>query len=270
MVSECASDTGLCVDTDKLCEEGEVCNTGGLCVVQMQMTFTPDRDITMLAGAFQNSNYGGCEQIAVGGIYPSGAPGGDERVIIGFDVNALSGQFSSIDAITLRIVVFKNVSSVNTLMEQVFAVSAANRDWTEGNGRCGGVNTGPTAIGDSTWSQRHLGSTPWAGSPGLGIASIDYVDTLLASRTFTAAPDNLPNAGDTIDFTFTGSPAELKSLIDTWLVDNVTNSQPNPGLLLLDTNGPNGAIGTQERVVAHSRESVTPALRPQLIVTYTP
>jgi hypothetical protein len=268
-VSECAPDTTECVESPVVCDEGQMCNPDtGNCT--LEMTFGADRDNTLLGGNHANTNFGvGCHFLIVGGF-----AGGDERAIIGFDVSALSGQFSSIEAITLRLTAGADAAADNTLTNQVFAISAENRDWTEGHAHsCGGGANG-TTVGDSTWNERHLGTspglngTPWEGSAGLSTAVADYDDTLLASNAFTAIPDNLPNLGDVIDFTFTGSSTELTNLINAWLDDNVTNSQPNPGLILLDPAGP--SADHNERVGFLSREVSDADQRPHLIVTYTP
>lgn len=71
-----------------------------------------------------------------------------------------------------------------------------------------------------------------------------------------------------IDFVFTGTTAQLTALIDAWLVDNVTNAQANPGLLLLQP-GFNVAGPDIVRMNFHTRVAADAGDRPKLIVTYT-
>ena len=61
--------------------------------------------------------------------------------------------------------------------------------------------------------------------------------------------------------------AALTALINTWMVDNVDNSQANPGLLLRD---PAPTVdNTRNRFTAYSTEEANAALHPQLIVEYS-
>ena len=238
----------------------------GAAHAQGSMTFITDRDVLMaeiaITGvpAFDDSNFGGCQDLSVG------RASGAHRSILSFDVSALSGQYSSIDSVTLRLVSSFDASSTTTLTTQVYAVTAANQNWVEGVGNCNS-NQDP---GTTTWNEKQLGSTPWAGSGGLSTPGVDYDPTLLGSASFTSVPDNLPNSGDVIDIVFTGSSAELTALIDQWLVDNVDLARPNPGLLLFDPDGSLNPTGPIERTLYHSRETATPGFEPQLIVGYTP
>ncbi|MGB6220451.1 DNRLRE domain-containing protein, partial [Haloferula sp.] len=175
----------------------------------------------------------------------------EENSVLSFDVSALSGLYSSIDSITLRLTISKiddnngNTTYVD-ITNNIYAVSAANRDWDEGA---------------ATWNNK-AAATPWAGSAGLATAGTDYVNTLLASHTFLSV--SAPTNGTTIDFGFGG---DLTGLIDGWLVDNVDNSQSNPGLLISD---PSFRTDAKLRTVYHSTEATNSDFHPELIVTYTP
>ncbi len=223
------------------------------------MTFTATEDTTILNGSLVNNNYGNNNPIASGTV-TSGIT--DQRSVLRFDVSALDGLYTSIDSITLRLF-YADDSSLNAgtavVTTDVHAISAANRAWVEG------ASTGAAQPGESTWNNLAHPSTSWAGSAGLGTADTDYDSTVLASSTIDLS--NLPADETAFDFTFTGSSAALTALIDAWLVDNVDNSQANPGLLLRD---PAPTVdNTRNRFTAHSTEDANAALHPQLIVEYS-
>jgi len=211
------------------------------------LSFTPDRDNTVIAGSFADDNFGSANNLSAGGVN-----GFDQRAILSFDVSALHGLYASIDSITLRFhgrlgdgYDVHNTTAV-PIVNELYAISGGNRGWGEST---------------STWNLRDTG-TPWAGSTGLGTVNTDYDGTLLATRTFTGGVTG------PIDFTFTGTTATLTALIDGWMVDNVTNSQPNPGLLLLDPS-PTLITGTRGRSNFYSKDETESAdLRPRLIVEY--
>lgn len=186
-----------------------------------------------------------------------GAFGGfDNRSLVGFDLTPLVGQYGQIYSVTLRLTVQSMAhDGTSTLTTEVHAISAANADWVEG---VGGINIGGVP-GDSTWVERHRGTTPgvngtpWAGSSGLNTPGTDYDTFVLASQSFTTAPAS----GTQVDFVFAGSDAELTALIDAWSVSNA-------GLLLFD---PVNHSGTN-RMIWYSRQATDSSLRPQLIVEY--
>lgn len=211
------------------------------------MIFQADRDNTMVGGGNANNNFGTAENLSAGTIGSA-----DQVTTISFDVSGLKGRYTSITSMTLRFrqrpVGGNDFDSTVDVTNELHAISAVNRDWSEMT---------------STWNARKTG-TAWAGSAGLGTAGTDYDSTLLASRTFTIS--NPPVAGEVIDFTFTGSDAELTALIDAWLVDNADNSRTNPGLLLRDPSPTYTA--SRNRSSFYSRDAVDPALHPRLIVEY--
>lgn len=179
--------------------------------------------------------------------------GADGRVIIGgvggtsyrhelmrFNLSSLAGQFGTIDSATLRL--FWNGANSNTGTVQVFAVSAANAGWVEGNSGTGG----PAPNGVSTWGHRIRTSQLWAGSPGASTAGTDYINTIIASAAYAAAP-----TGQAFDLVFTDT-----SMINSW------TGTPNAGLYLRTALQDNQAV-------FHASES-TAAQRPELILGYSP
>ena len=226
------------------------------------VTLTATDDATIL-GLLANDNYGAYH------VNPAGGIGGDSQVsVMRFDVGALNGLYSSIDSITLRLYYFNDAgvdggagAGVEPVTANVHAISAANRAWVEG------VSQGGAATGESTWNNLAHSSTPWAGSAGLGTVGTDYDSTVLATYSLPGPWVDRPADGTVIDFTFSGTSAALTTLINTWMVDNVDNSQANPGLLLRDPTPSN--VGGRNRFTAHSNENGNAALNPQLIVNYT-
>jgi hypothetical protein len=198
------------------------------------LTFEVDRDTTLI-DFLPDNNFGGEPDFSVGALVNK-----DQRSIVGFDVSALNGLYSTIDSITLSLTLRGDVSSASELVNQVYAISAANQGWSEAT---------------STWNNAAGGTGGWAGTAGLGTAVTDYDSTLLASTAFAADS----SAGTVIDFTFTGNTVALTALIDTW------NSIANPGLLLLDPDGASAG----ERIKYYSSEDGTSTNRPELTVTYT-
>jgi hypothetical protein len=222
------------------------------------MTFTATEDNTILSGPLANDNYGAYNRISSGTVGSM-----NQRSIMRFDVSALDGLYTSINSITLRVYNYDdnadNLGANVDVTTNVHAITAANRAWIEG------TSTGGAATGQSTWNNRAHNTSSWAGSAGLGTVGTDYDSTVLASYTMLVA--SKPADGAAIDFTFTGTTLALTGLIDAWMVDNVNNSQANPGLLLRDpTPTPGGS--RRNRFTMNSREATNPALHPQLIVEY--
>jgi hypothetical protein len=223
-------------------------------------TLTATGDNTILNGSLAGHNYGNFNPISSGKIN-NGIP--NQSSILRFDVSTLAGIYTSIDAITLRLYYWDDTVAANfgtaDVLTNVHAITAANRAWIEG------ISAGAAQSGESTWNNSAHGSTPWAGSAGLGTAGTDYDSTVLASHTLVAA--NRPAAGTVIDFSFTGDSTALTALIGAWMVDNVDNSRDNPGLLLRDPSP--STQNSRNRFTASSTEDANAALHPQLIVNYT-
>jgi hypothetical protein len=229
--------------------------------------FTPDRDTSILASFdLADNNFGHGPYLAVGVL-------GDkpQRSLLSFDVSPLRGQFTQIEAITLRL--FANeLQGTGTHDLQVFAIAPANRDWGEGAGDNMGT---PTNAGDATWNNKQHAGVSWAGSVGLGTAGADYDPRPLSQRTLAAADvpfgggtDKVPGWGAAIDFRLAGAPAELTRLVETWLADSAGNSRASAGLLVLDAN--ERALSGNARLMFYQSEfGRGNKLQPQLIVRFT-
>jgi hypothetical protein len=191
-----------------------------------------------------DQNFGGRADFAVGG---RASDSFHRHSLIRFDVTSMAGEFSSIDAITLRLHFSVNSATFTDKNDtiQVYQVASANTGWIEGN-----LNGSTAAGGQSTWYHRNATTNNWAGSLGASTAGTDYVNTVLASTAF----DRTELAGDVFDLVFTDT-----SFFANWVAGT------NPGLFLRAQTGTQAA-----QVIFHSSEAGTAAFRPELIITYTP
>lgn len=194
-------------------------------------TFQADRDATLIGSSTSdvwNWNFGELDRINVGQF----ADDDDQRSILGFEVSSVPSG-ATINAITLNLHVVANELNEDMTIA-LHAITAANRDWTEGE------SNGPADPGESTWNQKAFGTpgTPWAGSAGLGTPGIDYDSTVLATADVGQSTSGM------VPFSFLGTPAELTELIDSWREDELNpNFEENPGLLLRKTTPLNDGEG---------------------------
>ena len=174
------------------------------------------------------------------------------HTLMRFDVTALAGQYASVDAVTLRLFPI----SVDTLAPDsvnAFRVAPANAAWVEGTG-VGVTGSDPPDTGESTWAQRVQGSQNWAGSAGASTAGTDYAVTAIGSTPFSAAT----GTGVANPFDIVLTPAQLAATFADWTAGN------NSGLFL------RVSAESDRSITFHSAEAADPAVRPELIVTYTP
>lgn len=175
--------------------------------------------------------------------------GTGSRVLYNFDVSALDGTYTMIDAITLRVYVTVNqISDAGGnpgLDVFVHEILAANANWIEGNKAFASATSG-----EPTWNHRQHNTVSWAGSAGLSTAGTDYVSTSLSTI-------NVPSSvivGTAIDFDLTG---DLTGLIDGW-------QTVNSGLLLFTT-----FVGGTDRIFVGTKENLDSGLHPSLFITYS-
>lgn len=220
-------------------------------------TYTGLQDTTILSnsGGSQNQNFGARGDIAAGGTKQStfGLPGFPRHALVRFDITSLASQLSAINSVTLRLSVELTPEGADTL--QLYRLANANAGWIEGTGI---ATTDPApSTGMSTWDQRVQGSQNWAGSPGASTAGTDYLTPLISSRPFDGS--TAVNSG--FDLIFNDV-----SFIPAWTAGT------NAGLFLrVATESGDG------RIVFYSSDAPTnfpnlgsPALRPELIIDYTP
>lgn len=176
-------------------------------------------DDTCVASASPTHNFGGgfgADKVAYAGA--------GLKALLRFDLSAFAGGYSAIDGIDLSLDI-NFTSGGGTL--SVHAVTQANAAWVEGSG------AGAEVAGAASWNSRAHPATPWAGSAGLSAAAIDYDPVPLAS-----APAGLGR----VTFHFTGTPAQLKALVDQWSGPQAQNA----GLLVVCDAGTH-AFRTSER-----------------------
>jgi hypothetical protein len=262
--------------------------------------FTPTADANMGSlPYYQYNNEGGLYWSMVGEMGNFSGVGMDQRTLMRFDVSSLGGLSNlQVSSITLRIFSAGNNYwfSGAAVTPQIYAVSAANRDWVEGTGDPNAGGDGLIPInGTCCWAAKSLYVDPsgnpqisdprthlWAGgSGGLTVAGADYDATMLATRSFL--PLDTATAGVPYDFTFSGGSTRLTGLINTWLADNYTQHRDNPGLLFLNPVPDPYAPGLDRRVCFYARHEFQPGpsavfpapptewpgWRPELIVTYS-
>jgi hypothetical protein len=215
----------------------------------------------------------------------------DQRTLMRFDVSSLGGIPNlRVDSISLKLYsvgagYFEPALNTAPMSLELHTIKAANRDWQEGTGN--GYNFVPN---ETCFVAKKTGATagsvvaPWAGSPGLNTAGVDYDPKVLATRALVKS--NLQTQGQAVDFQFNGGPTELTGLINTWLADNYSLHRDNPGLLIFD---PAWTIGTHRRVGFFASQCTNPptnpwtgpagpnvpvspfpaSYQPQLVVTYS-
>jgi hypothetical protein len=197
---------------------------------------------TYLPAHSPDLNYGGA-------LSMSFAPSDDRVGLLRFNLTSFAGKYVRITGISLSLRISSIVSPPGEGDFSLYAVSPANAGWVAGTGD----SNGSTQVGTSTWNRRLHDTTSWAGSAGLGTAGTDYNTTLLATHHWTATGDFVMN--------FTGTPAQLKALIDQW-----SGPQPSNAGLLLRNVTTAGATGTASVLAAQSTLSGS---RPGLTITYT-
>ena len=196
--------------------------------------------------------------LAVGSI-----AGGDERSLVGFNVSALSGQFSQIDSITLRLFVdgFDGNANLNT---RVHAITPANRA------------SGARATAQQAALGRLLRATTPGTSgnfrplPGPGRRAWEQPESIMTrscSRASRSPAAHIPRWERRSTSNSTARRPSSRPSSIRGSADNVGLSQPNPGLLLFDPNGP--SLGGANRVRFESSENANANLQPQLIVEFS-
>ena len=187
-----------------------------------------------------------------------GSGGGTAHGLIRFNIASLTGQYASINSVTLRLYPdFVIVPANITETLEVHRVTAADSGWVEGNGTSF-TGFGPEDVGGSTWAFRVQGSspgtgTPWAGSAGASTPGTDFNASVLASSIFNASTP-LSTAYDVV--------FNDVSFLAAWAAGS------NEGLLL---KIPNDTTFTDRREIGFWSSEDTGlggANRPELIINY--
>lgn len=255
-------------------------------------TFTPAGDLCMGSIAPYSQNNEGQEYwFPIGDNYSPGPM--DCRTILRFNVSSLGSIPNlQINSITLKLasvgiwaydvnghlIMDSQLDNTNPVHPEIHAILPADNGWVEGPGN--GYSFVPN---QTCYIAKQTGATPgsvvvpWAGSAGLTTAGTDYDPTVLATRTLYKS--QVQSIGQVVNFNFSGSSAQLTSLIDSWLVDNM-QSHNNPGLLIFDPTTSQGPAGRRVGFFSlqctdpPAADTPTPAVypasyEPQLIVSYS-
>lgn len=210
----------------------------------------------LIAGQPLNDVNTGALTVSQVGVTGGAGSANEVRLINSFDATSMP-TYSTINSITLRLFyspLVSDISGETPFTIEVHSISAANADWTEGTGLADG---GPGDNSGSNWNWKDEPTAAnWAGADGLTTAGVDYDPTILASYTF----NSLPADGTPIDFVFTGSSAQLTSLIDGW-------ASLNPGFVLFHEDA--SSLGENKQVDFYTRQA-SESLRPQLIIDFEP
>lgn len=192
-----------------------------------------------------NNNYGGWIDWTLG----VNSAGHVDDGIIRFDVTAMSGQYSQINSVTLRMFKYLNGESgvfnnVSDRWVDVFTIPAVD-NWVEGT--AAGVG-GAVQPGTATQSQPQLGiSGPW--SNGFALASDNVV--VPAGGAFYA------------NFTLDPNLVNLNALVTSW------SSQPTNSGLLVAFDGAPGSWNRGFIFGAHENPTGIEFI-PELVIDYTP
>src|SRR4051812_14408270 len=192
-----------------------------------------------------NNNYGGWIDWNLG----LNSAGHLDDGIVRFDVTAMSGQFSQINSVTLRMFKYLNGETgvFNNISERwvdVFTIPAVD-NWVEGT--AAGVG-GAVQQGVATQSQPQFGlSGPW--SNGFALASNNVV--VPAGGAFY------------VNFTLDPTLVNLNSVVTSW------SSQPINSGLLLALDGAPGSWNRGFIFGAHENPTGVEFI-PELVIDYTP
>jgi hypothetical protein len=160
-----------------------------------------------------------------------------------FDLTSLAGMTVTAPATLALTIADTSLDLPASVNFSVFQITDANAGWAQGNN--GFATADP---GEVTYNNLAHPSTPWAGSPGLSTAGVDYVNTDLGPYVY----DQLPAAeGTTVVVTL---PA---ALVQHWI------DVANAGVVIRDVTG-GGAVQF------YDSENGTINYRPLLTVTAVP
>lgn len=210
-------------------------------------------DDSSLVQETADSNYGGDSDLLVGVL----GSGQVRDVLLRYDLSAIAGQYGRIDSMKLRLHVDGFTDVEDWLEMDVRLERAGNAAWVEGTG------SGQLQNGVATWNEALRGGIPWlGGSNGArGAADVHGVigNAILAENTAQAGSwieiDLMPIDGDP-------EADSLTKVVDLWTRNGGAD---NAGMLLVYQS----MFGNPEWSFSSSEHS-TVALRPELVIEFTP
>ena len=204
---------------------------------QAVIPLSPVQDNTLYENATGSTSNGAGSFTFVGSI----ATGPVRRALLAFDIAGNIPAGSTINSAVLTLHMSRTVAGDETVtLHRLLAnwgEGTSNADTQEGQGA-------PATTGDATWLHTFFNSSFWASAGG----------------DFTAAPSASTVVGDVAFYTW-GSTTQMVADVQSWL----DNPGSNFGWILL---GNESMSRTAKRF--DSRENVTPANRPMLVIDYTP
>jgi hypothetical protein len=219
--------------------------------------YSGTRDTFLNEGATEASY--GALTVSIGGHDPTSTPATRRTALLRFDLSALQGQFSSINAATLTLYQRETTAQFTDFEVGAYSVSAANGGWVQGVTDTSAPNT----AGNPDWLHLSHDATPWAGSPGLMTPGVDYDATPLSTVTWNSGVAGTADKQNA-QYTFTLPP----SLIAAWAAGD------NPGLLIRTTDP--AVFGLAQFAAAEWNTDpdstgplTAPDIRPKLTVDFT-
>jgi|CXWL01.1.fsa_nt_gi hypothetical protein len=177
------------------------------------------------------------------------------NTMLRYNVSALSGQYTTINSVTLRLFTKTPGGGANTA--QMYRIADANSGWVEGIGTSA-IIFGPEDVGGATYNFKIQGATEFTGTPWAGSDGCDLVGTDIGlSPVATTALIGTEPVGSAFDLVI-GNSATATTMIGDWITGL------NAGLLLKTANQ---AIAFQYLYYS-SEELEAGAFEPELIVDY--
>lgn len=138
------------------------------------------------------SSYSGCQDTFLDGFsgemdwnnggqlfgYAGNLSGSFIRHLFRWDLSSIPKTMGCVSAaLSVRDTNFASRTANNTV--NIYKVADANGTWVEGTA------SDATEVGSCCWNKKVYNTTNWAGSVGMGTAGTDYVNTVLATASFT-------------------------------------------------------------------------------------
>ena len=208
---------------------------------------------TSLVQEFSNYNYGARETLLVGVL-------GNGRVrdaLLRFDLSAIAGEYTSIEAMKLRLHVNAVTSTSTSMVMNVGLQQPGNAGWVEG------TTNYQLQTGSACWNHARHNTLPWLGAANGARTAADLQG--LVGNTFVS--NQTAPQGSWIEIplrAIAGNPQAdtLTKIVNQWISNN---GQDNAGLLLVYQS----RSGYPQWLFSSSNQA-DPSLRPELVVEFTP
>lgn len=203
----------------------------------------------------ENGNYGGATKMSLGcettDVF---------RMLLSFPVAGLAGHYSRLTRARLLCSIFPlpnagpGTTPPGRIDLELYHLAPGNAGWAEGNGV-----RGITVNGAACWAWRAYPDLPWIGSPGCGLAGVDFdaqpiSTTTLTGQSWPAAPQLVFEIKDL-------------SMIEDW----IAHPERNAGVMLRSSTL-EGMVSAKNLLYlwVYSNAEATLLARPRLEVEYDP